>query len=52
MTEEQIERAVEADFNRLDRGLMAGRMTQDEYDHEAKVITDWADREYLTVRRK
>ena len=51
MTEEQIERAVEARFNALDRGLMAGRLTQAEYDHEADMVTEWADKEYRTVRR-
>lgn len=52
MTEEQIEREVEWSFNRLDRQLMAGKLTQAEYDHEANVISQWADREYQTVRRR
>lgn len=51
MTEEAIEARVERLFNALDRGLMAGKLTQAEYDHEAQVITAWADREYQTVRR-
>ena len=50
MTAEQIERRVEHLFDVLDRGLMQGRMTQEEYEHDAKVITEWADREYLTVK--
>lgn len=51
MTEEQIEARVERLFNAIDRALMEGRLTQDQYDHEAQVITAWADREYQTVRR-
>ena len=51
MTEEAIEARVERLFNAIDRGLMAGRLTQAEYDHEAQAITAWADREYRTVRR-
>ena len=49
MTENQIERQVARLFDVLDRGLMAGRLTQAEYDHEADVITAWADQEYQTV---
>ena len=46
MTEEQIERKVERLFNVLDAGLLAGKMTQEEYDYEAQQITAWADEMY------
>jgi hypothetical protein len=47
MTESQIESRVERLFNSLDRQLIAGRMTQPEYDFEAQRITDWADEEMM-----
>ncbi len=43
MTEEQIELNVEHQFNRLDKKLMAGKLTQEQYDHEAKLIHEWAE---------
>jgi hypothetical protein len=46
MTEDQIERKVETLFNRLDACLMAGKVTQEQYDRDAKVISEWAARQY------
>ena len=45
MTEEQIERSVERKFDSLDRRLMAGTLTQEEYNREAERIRRWADKE-------
>jgi len=46
MTENLIELMVEAGFNHIDRELMAHRMTQEEYDSEARTISKWAEDEY------
>ena len=51
MTEEQIERAVERKFDALDARLMAGSLSQEEYDKASAGITAWADREYRFRRR-
>ncbi len=51
MTEEQIERTVQAKFDRLDAAFMAtrSRMTQAEYDTAAQAIDAWAENEYRFV---
>lgn len=46
MTEDQIERRVEARVDRLDSLLMSGRLTQAEYDEEMKRLNDWAEEQY------
>lgn len=46
MTEEQIECSVERKFDSLDRRLMAGKLTQEEYDRAADDIHRWAENEY------
>ncbi len=53
MTEEQIERAVERQFNNLDARFMRDglTMTQAEYDAESAAISRWADNEYRFVER-
>ena len=43
MTEYQIERRVELEFDRLDRKLMNGKLRQEEYDEAVKRIYDWAE---------
>lgn len=43
MTEEQIERSVERKFDSIDRRLIDGKLTQEEYDAEAERIRRWAD---------
>lgn len=50
MTEEQIERAVERAFNRLDARLMSHEIDQADYDVGAKEINAWAEREYERAR--
>lgn len=46
MTEEQIECAVERKINALDRMLLKGQLTEDEYDQEIIHLDYWAEREY------
>lgn len=46
MTEEQIERAVERKFDVIDRRLMAGELSQEDYDFCAFAITEWARGQY------
>jgi len=46
MTEEQIERAVEWKVDVLDKRLMDGSLSQEEYDNEMKRIRAWADYQY------
>lgn len=50
MTEDQIERHVQHYFDRLDRKLMSGRLSQEQYDTEAEQIRLWADSEYRRNR--
>ena len=45
-TEDQIERSVERKFNSIDRRLMAGELTQEEYDAEAIRIRKWAEDQF------
>lgn len=42
MTEEQIERHVEAAMDALDRRFLKGAMRQEEYDAEVRRIDRWA----------
>ena len=46
MTEDEIERRVEALFDMLDWRLMSGELTQAEYDRQAAEIAAWADEQY------
>jgi Ni,Fe-hydrogenase III large subunit len=46
MTEAEIERVVEREMNRLDRELLSGSITQEEYDHEVVQLEKWATEEY------
>lgn len=50
MTEDQIERAAERAFDRLDRRLMNSEIGQEQYDCEAKQITAQADERYRQRR--
>lgn len=40
--EDRIERIVELEYNQLDKRLMNGLIDQDQYDHEAREIDEWA----------
>lgn len=46
MTEDQIERRVEARVDLLDSLLISGRLTQAEYAEEMKRLNDWAEEQY------
>ena len=46
MTEDQIERHVERRTDTLDARLMAGSLTQAEYDAEQRALNQWAEAEY------
>ncbi len=50
LTEEQIERRAERAMDRLDRGLMAGIMTQAEYDREVSILDKWAQAQYDAMK--
>lgn len=45
MTEDQIERIVEAKMNGLDRSYMAGNMTEAEYRQAIEELDRWSERE-------
>jgi hypothetical protein len=53
MTEDQIERAVQSKFDRLDARFMSdsNTMTQATYDAAARAIHEWAENEYRFVVR-
>lgn len=46
MTEYQIELTVECTMNAFDRQLLAGVMTQEDYDAHVKRLDDWAERQF------
>lgn len=50
LTAEQIERRAERTMDRLDRGLLAGIMTQAEYDREVSIVDKWAQAQYVNLR--
>lgn len=51
LTEDQIERRVEQSYDLLDLRLIAGELTQEQYEAKSQAIRDWADREYRTVAK-
>lgn len=46
MSEDQIEQMVESKINILDRQLLAGKLTQSQYDQEIEKVDKWAERQY------
>lgn len=46
LTEEQIETRIERTIDGLDRRLMAGRLSQAEYDREMAAINAWGEEQY------
>lgn len=46
MTEIQIENEVERKINTLDRQLLSGKLSQDQYDQEVAKVDKWANRQY------
>ncbi len=52
MTEEQIERRVEAMIDRLDERFMSDpELTQEAYDARIREIDAWAEAQYATITR-
>lgn len=43
MSEEQVEESVERMTNRLDARLMAGKLSQADYDKAIRDLSHWAD---------
>jgi len=50
MTEEQIERTVQARMDALDRRLLNGELRQDNYDRLVGTLADWADAQYERLK--
>jgi hypothetical protein len=46
LTEEQVERKVERLTDRWDAQLMAGHISQRQYDEEMSRVAKWADQQY------
>lgn len=45
MTEDQIELKVEREMDRLDRQLMDGKITQEQYDRAVYKLDQWASQQ-------
>lgn len=50
MTEAQIERIVEREMDKLDRLLLAGQLSYEDYDFEITELEKWAREEYRANR--
>ena len=50
--EDQIERKVEVAMNSLDRALMAGNLTQQQYNDAVAVVSRWADGQYAYLKAR
>ena len=46
LTESQIEIIVERQIDKLDKQLMQGKITQEEYDREVVIVDKWASQQY------
>lgn len=46
MTEDQIERIVERETDRLDARFMTGKIDQEEYDREIVILDKWASQQF------
>ena len=46
LTEAQIELIVERQIDKLDKQLMQGKITQEEYDREVLIVDKWASQQY------
>lgn len=52
LSEDKIERAVEREMNILDRLLMRGVLSQDDYEQEVRELDAWARAEYEYNRNR
>lgn len=46
LTEEQIERMVERQIDRLDRHLLSNQITQEQYDRDIVALDKWSSQQY------
>lgn len=46
LSEEQIERKVELQIDRLDRHLLSNQITQEQYDRDIMALDTWAAQQY------
>jgi hypothetical protein len=46
LSEEQIERKVSAQIDRLDRHLLSNQITQEQYDRDIMLLDKWATQQY------
>ena len=51
LSENEIEFIVETTMNRLDRKLMDGRISQEEYDSECSKLDTWVEKNYSRQRQ-
>jgi hypothetical protein len=51
MTEAEIERIAERRMNMLDRNLLVGNISQEQYDQLVQDLEDWSKEEYAKLRR-
>jgi len=52
MTEDQIERIVEREMDKLDQQLTKGMLTNEEYEDEVRELDNWARDEYRQSRAR
>ena len=52
MTEDQIERIVERQMDKLDLQLTKGILTNEEYDVEVLALNEWAEDMYNTYNER
>lgn len=52
MTEDQIERIVEREMDKLDRQLTKGMITNEEYEDEVNELDNWARDAYKDSRTR
>jgi hypothetical protein len=50
LTEEQIERKVEIQIDRLDRHLLSNQITQEQYDRDIMALDTWATQQYAFTK--
>lgn len=51
-TEEQIERVVEREMDKLDLRLLDGRIGQDRYDDAVAELAEWAEAQFRKLERQ
>ncbi len=50
MNEQQIETRVERIMDRWDKLLMAGSISQEDYDREIEILDRWANQQYRALK--